>query len=199
MPNPALFSTIPLDTDGHEVYLTTFPVGELRDIIPFRDLWALHPEEYHTLVMHGKEVKTPRWQQAYGYSYEYTGSKNNALPLPESLQAFLHWARENVDDRLNGLLLNWYDGASGHYIGKHRDSRTGLVPDTPIVTISLGEERVFRLRPWRGAGFKDTLLTDGSALVMPWATNLSWTHEVPKMKKYTGRRVSVTLRAFDPT
>ena len=26
--------------------------------------------------------------------------------------------------RLNGLLLNWYEGEAGHYIGKHRDSDT---------------------------------------------------------------------------
>jgi len=196
MPNPDLFATIPLDADGHEVHLTTFPVAELREIISFENLWALHPTDFHTVVMHGRKVKTPRWQQAYGHSYVYTGSKNNALPIPDALQSFLSWAKEHVDERLNGLLLNWYDGAAGHYMGKHRDARTGLVPDTPIVTISLGEDRTFRLRPWKGEGFKDTLLTDGSALVMPWATNLSWTHEVPKMKKYTGKRVSVTLRAF---
>jgi alkylated DNA repair dioxygenase AlkB len=146
--------------------------------------------------MHGKEVKTPRWQQAYGYSYEYTGSRNNALPTPEVLESFLAWGQQNVDPRLNGLLLNWYDGAAGHYIGPHRDARKGLVPDTPIVTISRGEERIFRMRPWQGDGYKDTLLSDGAVLVMPWATNLSWTHEIPKMKKYLGRRISVTLRAF---
>lgn len=146
--------------------------------------------------MHGKEVKTPRWQQAYGHSYEYTGSKNNALAIPSILEPFLAWGKLNVDQRLNGLLLNWYDGAAGHYIGPHRDSRTGLVPGTPIVTISRGEERIFRMRPWQGEGIRDTLLTDGSALIMPWGTNLAWTHEAPKFKKYTGRRISVTLRAF---
>jgi len=179
----------------HHVNLTTFPIPELREV-GFEELWNLHPPDFHELLMHGRLVKTPRWQQAYGHSYEYTGSRNNALPVPPTLQPFLVWARANVDERLNGLLLNWYDGKADHYIGKHRDSRKGLVPDTPIVTISRGEERVFRLRPWGGQGYKDTLVTDGTALVMPWATNLAWTHEVPKMKKYRGRRISVTLRAF---
>jgi alkylated DNA repair dioxygenase AlkB len=195
MLNANVFTTILLD-DRYTVHLTDFPVPELREHTGFDELWALHPEEYHTLLMHGKEVKTPRWQQAYGKDYQYSGSKNNALPIPPELQHFLDWGRVNVDDRLNGLLLNWYDGAAGHYIGKHRDSRTGLVSATPIVTISLGEERVFRFRPWGGQGYKDTLVTDGTALVVPWATNLAWTHEVPKMKKYLGRRISVTLRAF---
>ena len=56
---------------------------------------------------------------------------------------------DTVDDRLNGLLLNWYDGRLGHYIGKHRDSRVNMIHGAPIVTISLGEERSFRLAPWR--------------------------------------------------
>ncbi len=195
MLNADLFTTIPLDQD-YLVHLTDFPVPELREHLGFNELWELHPEEYHTLVLHGKEVKTPRWQQAYGRNYDYSGSRNNALPIVPELQHFLDWGQQNVDDRLNGLLLNWYDGAKGHYIGKHRDSRTGLIPDTPIVTISLGEDRVFRFRPWGGTGFKDTLVSDGTALVVPWATNLAWTHEVPKLKKYTGLRISVTLRAF---
>lgn len=190
-----MLSCIPLDEAGHVVYRTDFAVPELLKV-SFVELWNLHPVDFHTLVMHGKEVKTPRWQQAYGHSYEYTGSRNNALPIPPVFGAFLRWGQDNVDHRLNGLLLNWYDGAAGHYIGPHRDSRTGLVPGTPIVTISRGEERVFRMRPWQGEGYKDTLLTDGSALVMPWATNLTWTHEIPRIKKYQGKRISVTLRAF---
>lgn len=195
MLNKSLFTSVSLDVNGHLVHLTDFPVADLL-ILEFQTLWDLHPAAFHTLVMHGKEVKTPRWQQAYGYSYEYTGSRNNALPIPPEFQSFLSWGQQNVDPRLNGLLLNWYDGSAGHYIGPHRDSRKGLLPETPIVTISRGEERIFRMRPFQGTGFKDTLLTDGCALVVPWATNLTWTHEVPKMKKYLGRRLSVTLRAF---
>jgi alkylated DNA repair dioxygenase AlkB len=195
MLNSPLLSTVPLDDVGHVIYRTDFPIADLLTT-KLETLWALHPEEFHTLLMHGKEVKTPRWQQAYGYSYEYTGSRSNALPTHDLLKPFLIWGQQNVDSRLNGLLLNWYDGAAGHYIGPHRDARKGLVSGSPIVTISRGEERIFRMRPWQGDGYKDTLLTDGTALVMPWATNLSWTHEIPKMKKYLGRRISVTLRAF---
>jgi len=139
MLNADLFTTIPLDQD-YLVHLTDFPVPELREHLGFNELWELHPEEYHTLVLHGKEVKTPRWQQAYGRNYDYSGSRNNALPIVPELQHFLDWGQQNVDDRLNGLLLNWYDGAKGHYIGKHRDSRTGLIPDTPIVA-----ERALRI------------------------------------------------------
>ena len=36
----------------------------------------------------------------------------------------------------------------------------------------------------------------GGVFVMPYATNLAWTHEVPHFARDRGRRVSVTLRAF---
>ena len=67
----------------------------------------------------------------------------------------------------------------------------------PIVTLSLGEERVFRLRPWKGKGFRDFPTTNRTALVLPYATNRAWTHEVPHAARFTGRRISVTFRAFE--
>jgi alkylated DNA repair dioxygenase AlkB len=106
-------------------------------------------------------------------------------------------AQGEVDGRLNGILMNWYDGRLGHYIGAHRDSTAGLVPGVPIVTVSFGETLSFRLRPWKGKGFKDFPADHGSVYVLPCRTNESWTHEIPKSAAKTGRRVSVTLRAFE--
>ena len=66
----------------------------------------------------------------------------------------------------------------------------------PIVTVSLGQDRVFRLRPWKGKGFRDFDAENGTVFVMPYNTNQAWTHEVPKAKRFQGRRISVTFRAF---
>src|SRR5262249_23207799 len=108
------------------------------------------------------------------------------------------WVRDTINDRLNGLLLNWYDGRLGHYIGKHRDSRVKMIQGTPIVTISLGDERVFRLAPWRQSdqGIVDFPARDGTVFVMPYDTNLVWTHAVPASRRHQGRRISVTVRGF---
>ena len=116
--------------------------------------------------------------------------------MPPLLAPLLDWARAAVDGRLNGVLVNWYDGALRHYIGRHRDSTMNLVEGGPIVTISFGEERVFRLRPWRGSGAVDFPARDGTVFVMPYETNRAWTHEVPHSSRRTGRRISVTLRGF---
>ena len=182
--------------DEHSLYSSVLP-DELRLSGPaFDELWSLHPDEYHEIEMHGRAVKTPRWQQAYGADYGYTGRVNKALSVPPLLQPMLDWSRGAVAKELNGILLNWYDGSKGHYIGKHRDSTANMVTGSPIVTISFGEERKLRLRPWRQSGFQDFPARDGAVFVMPYDTNLAWTHEVPPSAKRQGRRISVTIRAF---
>lgn len=182
--------------DGQTVQTGRLPPALLPDAAGTDALWQLHPPDYHVISMHGKPVATPRWQQAYGADYHYTGRVNRALPLTPAMAPFLAWAREAVDPRLNGLLFNWYDADHAHYIGKHRDSSKQMITGAPIVTISLGATRLFRLRPWRGAGMVDIEVDHGSVLVIPFATNLLWTHEVPHRAADRGRRISITLRGF---
>ena len=180
---------------SHDVWLGRLP----EELIPTAEeteaLWALHPEAFHMIRIHGRTIPTPRWQQAYGKNYRYTGALQNALPIPDALAALLRWSR-GLDERLNGLLLNWYDGGSKHYIGAHRDDTRDLQDGSPIVTLSFGEERVFRLRPWKQRGYTDLTVGHGDVLLIPWKTNAAWTHEVPHFVRYTGRRISVTIRAF---
>ncbi|XAY03373.1 alkylated DNA repair [Paraconexibacter sp. AEG42_29] len=153
----------------------------------------------------------PRWQQAYVRDYAFSGRVSAALDLPPVLQPFVSWSRDVIDPRLNGVLVNWYaspgdeidDGetsSAGDYIGPHRDSRDGLIVGAPIVTISLGGLRTFRLRPYREKGpAVDVPLHNGAVVVVPFDTNLAYTHEVPRprsTKGEVGRRISITLRAF---
>ncbi len=149
--------------------------------------------------MHGRLVKTPRWQQSFGADYHYAGNTNPGLPVLPLMAPFLTWARQTIEPRLNGLLFNWYDGQLGHYIGPHRDSTHNMVHEIPIVTISLGESRAFRLRPYRGKGFVDIVVSNGSVVAIPWAVNQRFTHEVPAPRGAIGRRISITLRAFVPS
>lgn len=186
------------DLDGsHAFYTGRLPDAFAFDGVEFEELWAMHPEEYHVIQMHGRLVKTPRWQQAFGRDYHYTGRVNEALPVPVRLEPLLAWAREAIHGRLNGLLLNWYDGQLGHYIGPHHDSTKHMVAGAPIVTISLGEERIFRLTQPKTKERLDFPAQDGTVFVLPYDTNQVWKHEVPKSAKRLSRRISVTLRAFE--
>ena len=165
--------------------------------VSFDALWDLHPDAFPEILIHGRRVKTPRWGQAFGRDYRFSGQLAQADPIPLLLQGVLDWSCEAVDKRLNGLLLNWYDGSLGHYIGKHRDKTTGMVEGSSIVTVSFGEARVFRLRAWKGTDTVDFVAEHGSVFVVPYEMNKRWTHEVPKATRYQGKRVSVTMRAFE--
>lgn len=177
------------------VWVGRLPAELLLDVGAFKALWQMHPENFHEIKLYGRLVKTPRWQQAYGRDYQFSGQVNKALPVPPELKPFLCWSRETIEPKLNGLLLNWYDGALGHYIGAHHDSTINLVIGTPIVTISLGEERVFRLRH-PGCKPIDIPVRNGDIIILPWETNLAFTHEVLRSKQQQGRRISVTIRGF---
>ena len=182
----------------------TFCTGRLPDSLvlnsdQFDALWQMHPPELHLIKIHGRLVHTPRWQQAYGMDYYYTGRVNKALPIPPLLNPLVNWAKENIDERLNGILVNFYDGKLDHKIGPHHDSIKNMVSYTPIVTISFGEGRIFRLRPagdCKHATPVDFQASNGAVFIMPFETNLAFKHEVPSSKRLCGRRISVTLRAL---
>lgn len=193
------FEKIILSSENNSIsiFLGYLP-GELTPSAEvFEQIWSMHPPEFREITIYGKKKPVPRWSQSYEHDYVYSGQVNNALPLPALLIPMLGWAQNNVDVKLNGLLVNWYDSSKGHYIGKHRDSTKGLVQGSPIVTISLGEQRTLRMKPWKQQGFEDIRLDSGSCAVIPWITNLEWTHEIPHKKKHTGRRISLTMRAFE--
>ena len=192
---PTKFESCRLD-DQHSILTGELPVELVLNPMEFEQLWEMHPQDFHLVKIHGRLVPTPRWQQAFGWDYHYSGQVNSALPVPPILEPFLGWSCRAIDVRLNGILVNWYDGRKGQYIGAHRDSTVMMIEGAPIVTISLGEERVFRLRPWKGTGFIDFPVRNGTVIVMPYVTNKYWTHEVPHFRDRTGRRISVTLRGF---
>ena len=189
--------TIELDADC-AIQTGRVPAELIPDDAEFESLWKLHPEEYSEIKIHGKTVKVPRWDRAYAKDYPFANQVAGAHPTPDSLKPFLNWAQTEIMAEINGLFVNWHDGKLNHYHGKHRDSTNGLIPDTPIITISLGEDRIFRMRPYKTEGdMKDFMLNNGDYILIPWETNQRWTHEVPKFARFKGRRISVTMRAFE--
>jgi alkylated DNA repair dioxygenase AlkB len=194
----------PLGLEIHELggghrFLTGWLPAEVLNSLSFEALWELHPSTFPEIHLHGKRVRLPRWQQAYGVDYHFSGQTSSAVPVPAEVHPVLDWCQSRISPALNGLLLNWYDGRQGHYIGRHRDSTRGLVPSSSIVTVSLGEERIFRLRPWphyAGAMPTDFHTGNGSVFILPWDTNRTFTHEVTSSTRLTDRRISITVRAF---
>ncbi|NET33676.1 MAG: 2OG-Fe(II) oxygenase [Cyanothece sp. SIO1E1] len=190
------FQVCTLDTE-HSLWRGRLPEGLLPNPQQFDDLWALHPDDYNEIRIHGRTIKTPRWEQAYNKAYCYAGVTNLALPVPKQVGPIWNWVKATIDSSLNGILLTWYDGQLGHYIGKHRDSVQNMIVGAPIVTVSLGQPRIFRLRPWQGKGYWDFPTDHGTVFILPYRTNLAWTHEIPASKKLQGQRIAIAFRAFE--
>jgi alkylated DNA repair dioxygenase AlkB len=184
---------------GHGIWIGRLPARLVPDERGFDELWETHPREPSLLMIHGRLVRTPRWTQSYGHAYDSSGLAQPPLPIPARLEPLFRWARSAIDPRLNGIGVNWYDARRGHYIGAHRDHREGLIAGAPLATIAFGEERPFRVRPWKGRGYLDFASPPGTVFVMPYATNLVATHEVPLLATHHGRRISLTMRAFRPS
>lgn len=184
--------------DGLQFLSGRLPEGLIWGTAQFNEAWALHPEIRPSIHMHGRMVQIPRYQQAFGEHYHFSGQISRAAPMPDLLQPFLDWSRKHIHPALSGLLVNWYEGP-GHYIGPHHDHTANLIAGAPIITISFGETRTFRLS--RGLGSEkqtlDFAAPNGKVFVLPYLTNRVWKHAVPKSTRYTGRRISVTLRAFE--
>ncbi len=186
--------------DGCLLYVGRVPPTLSWDEATFKAVWALHPAARPVIKMLGRHVAVPRWYQAYGADYYFSRQTSEALPVPDLLAPLLAWASAAIDPRMNGLLLNWYDGRFGHYIGPHNDNEKQLAEGAPIVTVSFGETRVFRLSR-KGPGgrtlTRDFAAVPGTVFILPRETNGEWKHAVPRKASYLGRRISVTVRAFE--
>ncbi len=165
----------------------------------FNKLWELHPQEPAEVMMYGKLIKTPRYQQSYLKNYNFSGVEHKSLQLPEEFKTYLDYINNLKYGNFDQVLVNWYaDGSK--YIGTHSDDERSLIQDSPIITISLGEERKFRIRDRNGKIIKDVMTKNGLVLVMGGKFQKEFKHEIVKIggKKgeLTDSRVSITFRQF---
>lgn len=191
-----------LFTLDHESYIEqrAIPIP-LQAMYDFDELWKLHPEEYGTVSYMGKVVNTPRWQQTYLRDYYFSGMMHKALPLPVEFQPFLDWANTvSANVVYNQVLVNWY-GDGNHYIGAHTDDEQQLVPLSPVLSVSLGQERIFRIRQKRTNDIVvDIPMPNNTYMIMGGKVQRNYLHEVPKVSGTKGsqmdKRINITFRVF---
>ena len=161
----------------------------------FDKLWSLHPPEYGQIKIYGKLINTPRYTQSYLQSYNYSGMLHPAIDLPLDFEPFLMWTHKLFEEKFNQVLVNWYEHGE-HYIGAHTDNEPQIIKDSPILSISLGAERVMRIR------FKETkeivediVLENKSYIIMCGSMQKYYTHEIIKSNT-NDKRISLTFRMF---
>lgn len=174
----------------------------LQETYIFDELWRLHPEEYGKVSYMGKVVKTPRWQQTYLKDYYFSGCVHKALPLPTQFQPFYEWANNIAPDtmKFNQVLINWYANGN-HYIGPHTDNERQLVKHSSVLSVSLGQERIFRIRhKVNNEIIMDIPMPSDTYVMMCGKIQEKYLHEVPKVSGKKGddmgRRINITFRVF---
>lgn len=158
----------------------------------------------------GKWHDIPRKQVAHGdpnLSYTFSGNTVPARPWKLLLNKIRERITEVTGYTFNFVLINRYKDGRDH-MGEHKDDEKELVKQSPIASLSLGQERdfVFRHECARGSQNKKNKphrdivpvkiqLQHGSLLMMNYPTNCHWYHALPPRKKLPPAvRINMTFR-----
>ena len=150
----------------------------------------------------------PRDEAYYGdprTNYTYSRREYKPLPwLPELLvlrtrleEATPATAYSNLNllrVGYNAVLCNLYRNGNDS-VGLHADAEPEMGP--VIASVSLGAERLFRLKGQDGRAAFTERLPHGSLLIMAGATQKNFRHEVPKEPHVTEPRINLTFRRID--
>ena len=79
-------------------------------------------------------------------------------------------------------------------IGFHRDRETGWAANSGFATLAFGAERDFQVKNEATGKVETILHKNGQVLYLPAPMNAENLHSVPKRKKVTGCRISLTFR-----
>lgn len=160
----------------------------------------LHTAEWKNdeAVIFGKHFITKRKAAWYGdsnFMYTYSNSTKEALPWTKELLELKQLAEHQSGENYNSCLLNLYhNGDEG--MAWHSDDEKSLAKHAAIASISLGAERKFSFRHKKTKEIHSILLQNASLLVMKDATQTNWVHSLPKSKKVSGIRISLTFRTM---
>lgn len=169
---------------------STFLINRLIETIRWKQ---------NVIKMYGKENLVPRLEAWYGNpgkSYSYSGIKMDPLPWTEELLEIKDSIEHSCKTSFNSVLINFYRDGKDR-VAWHSDDEKELGENPIIGSVSLGAERIFKLRhkKYKSNNLKhDILLKNGSFLLMKGKTQHHWMHEIPRTAKPIGPRINLTFR-----
>ncbi len=161
----------------------------------FQFLMSEKPKEKHKIKIFGKEVNIPRFQQAYGRSYKYSGTIAEAKPIPKIFEKLIAYLNKQYNRKFNMILINWYMNGED-YISMHSDNEKEIVNNSPIVSISLGDTRTFILQNNETREKKKYELKNNNVIVMGGTCQKTHKHGINK-EKNKGVRINLTVREVE--
>ena len=137
----------------------------------------------------------------YGeYPYRYPGGYHKARPITDN--TYLRGIADELSKsypmlEFNSAMVTKYDSPDSS-IPPHSDDEECIVPDSSIVTLSLGSDRkvVFRRKLPGKYERQEFTVKHGEVYVMSRASQEEWDHSVPPVKRaeFPGTRLSITFR-----
>jgi len=138
-------------------------------------------------TMYEREVDVPRLMASFRLDEPHSS-------VPGSIRDAKRRVIERLDVPFNSVGLNLYrDGRDS--VAPHNDHLDEIRKGFPIALLSLGATRRMTIRAKEAP--KRTMHVDlepGSLLVMDYATQLHYTHGVPKTTDRVGERISLAFR-----
>jgi alkylated DNA repair dioxygenase AlkB len=137
--------------------------------------------------MYDREVEVPRLIAHFRLDAE-------TVSLPGAIRETARRVIDHLHVPFNSVGLNLYrDGRDS--VAPHNDHLYEIEKGFPIALVSLGETRRMTIRAKEPPGRATNIdLEAGSLLVMDYATQLHYTHGVPKTKEPVGERISLAFR-----
>jgi len=181
--------------DGELYYLPGFiPTKQTSEI--FERLTAEMDWQQEVVTIVGRTVPVPRlvaWHGDEGAIYQYSGLTHYPKPWTETLLALKQSIEGASGQTFNSVLGNLYRNGQDS-MGWHADQEKVLGKNPCIASLSLGQERLFKIRHNKTAATLDLILADGSLLLMGGALQHHWRHCVPKSARATQPRINLTFR-----
>ena len=149
-----------------------------------------------TILMYGKPVKVPRlvcWYGDNNIEYRYSGIKHTGLAWTSELLSLKNKIEQHTRQRFNSVLGNLYRDERDS-MGWHADDEKELGDLPCIASMSLGEERLFKIRNKKSRETFGETLVNGSLLIMAGNFQKQWQHSIPKEKTIRGPRINLTYR-----
>lgn len=148
------------------------------------------------VTVYGKTGPIPRLQcfmSDLNIEYGYSSSKQIVEPWDELLLNMRKRLEAHLNQPLNSLLVNYYrDG--NDTMGWHSDDEIELGDKPTIVCISLGADRVLKLKHKASNKVTDLKLQSGSCLIMNDHSQRDYQHAIPKQTTLGHPRISLTYR-----
>ena len=149
-----------------------------------------------TIFIFGKWVQVPRlmcWHGDPDAYYRYSGVNHQPRPWTSALQEIRVKLEQECQCDFNSVLANLYrDGKDS--MGCHADGEKELGLNPVIASLSLGDERLFKLHHKKRKETLDITLSHGDLLVMAGTLQHHWMHSVPKTRKFKTPRINLTFR-----